>query len=293
METEPTGLDALQELQAIAAGEEIARSEEVQQLLRQVLVEEWDQATQQATRVALDELEAQEGAVDVAQVLERLQPTLQRRYAQRVGQAVAQSITASYTTGQEAVDIEVAQNITVTDRRARRALEEDMMYWIRTHYDRQVRGRLQEKAKEVIGEGDGLGRRRAGEIFREEFQPEFGESQTYWELMSNHVTTRSREFGRVEAYVKAGVEAYQIDAVLDRRTSEICRHLDGMTFPVSAAVQTRDRLLDADDPEVVKEAAPWLDADTIKGLTADELAERGVVFPPFHPHCRSRTFKAP
>jgi len=283
--------DALTQLQAIAQGEEMARSEEIQALLRQILQEEWGTAVEEATQAALDAIAGGEGSVGEA--LAAMQGALGNGFRQRVSDAVIQSVEASYTVGQEGVDVSVAGNINVTDRRAQRWLQEDSMYWIGSHYDRQLRDRLREKAEEAIGDGDGLGRRRAGQLFQEEFSEEFGQSNTYWELMSNHVTTRSREFGRVEAFVKAGVEKYQIDAVLDRRTSEICEYLDGKVFDVSDAVAVRDELMGSEEPQDVKDTAPWLEPETLTNLSPSALAERGVVIPPFHAHCRSRTNAVP
>src|SRR5690625_5197047 len=53
-----------------------------------------------------------------------------------------------------------------------------------------------------------------------------------------------------QAYIHAGVEEYQLDAILDSRTSPICREMDGKRFRF-------------------------------------EDLEVGTNFPPFHPWCRT------
>ena len=59
----------------------------------------------------------------------------------------------------------------------------------------------------------------------------------------------------LEAYKANGVENYRYVAILDARTSEICRSLDGKVFPVAEAIP-------------------------------------GVNYPPMHPWCRSTTTEA-
>ncbi|APB77394.1 protein-export chaperone SecB [Paenibacillus polymyxa] len=57
---------------------------------------------------------------------------------------------------------------------------------------------------------------------------------------------------RMDAYKELGVEQYKFTATLDKRTSSICRHMDGEVFAVSEA-------------------------------------EVGVTYPPLHAYCRSTT----
>ncbi|MDQ0492758.1 minor capsid protein [Paenibacillus brasilensis] len=57
---------------------------------------------------------------------------------------------------------------------------------------------------------------------------------------------------RMDAYKELGVEQYKFTATLDKRTSSICRHMDGEVFALSEA-------------------------------------EVGVNYPPLHAHCRSTT----
>lgn len=65
---------------------------------------------------------------------------------------------------------------------------------------------------------------------------------------TNYVSNQAE----LESYRSAGVKEYTFTAVLDKRTSEICRELDGKRFPV-------------------------------------DRAKVGVNLPPMHPYCRSTT----
>jgi SPP1 gp7 family putative phage head morphogenesis protein len=200
-----------------------------------------------------------------------------------------QAVEASYAIGQEAISVEAAASLNVTDRQVQNFLSDNATFWIGNHYDQQVQERIRSAADEVLSTEDGtLGRRKAARKFRDKFQGEFQKSNSYWRMLANDVTTKSREFGRVEGMVKADIEEYMIDAILDRRTSDICRELDGKTFRVERAVEHRDAIVNAEEPEAIKEQSPWLAAEELEPLSNEELAERGVLTPPFHGNCRSR-----
>jgi len=299
-------MEALDDLRAIAAGREQARTAEVQGLLEEALQQEWDRATRQALESTLGTLRRGQGPVteeDVQQLLGELRPFLSRQLERGVTDTVGQAVTASYLIGQEEVATELAATLNVTDRRVQNFLQDNALFWIGNHYDQQVQDRIGEAADEVFENEDGvLPRREAGEKFREAFEGEFQKSTSYWRLLANDVTTKSREFGRVEGLVKADIDRYMIDAVLDRRTTAICRALDGREFRTGDAVEQRDQLVQADDPEAVKDQSPWPrerktedgeavavhDGERLSEMSNEELANSGILLPPFHGNCRTR-----
>lgn len=117
--------------------------------------------------------------------------------------------------------------------------------------------------------------------------PGLTESDHYWELTADAITTRSRSFGSIEAMVKADVTQYRWDSVVDHRTSDICRSLDGKVFEVAAAVEVRDAMIAAETPEEAKEIMPWLKPDEVVDTPVEELQRLGVVLPPAHALCRA------
>ena len=94
--------------------------------------------------------------------------------------------------------------------------------------------------------------------------------------------TRARSFGTVEGLVHGGIERLEIVAVMDERTSDICRELNGRIIDVADAVAVRDRLLDAESPEDVKLVTPWISADAAAASSSKDLAAQGVALPSFH-----------
>lgn len=256
--------------------------------LRQELHNGWDEATERGLQEALRIFREGDGDItrsELEEVLAALEDVLGSRYARRVQPALDRSIDWTYEAGQRTMRVNVTMGLNRTDRRAMRWLKEHHMYWIETHYDRMTRARIANVGRDVIEEG--LGRFEAAQEFRKRMGPEFQKSQSYWELLSNHVTTRSRSFSRAEGFVKAGITEVMIDAVNDRRTSCICEWLDGMVLPVSAVTGQRDELMEAEDPEMVRTVSPWLTCEEITGLGPEELVARGVISPPYHANCRS------
>lgn len=286
-------MEVVDDIRALEAQLDQGYFDEVAQALRTRFISAWDSASQEAAREALEVLYSGQGGSftegDLALILDVLGDYLGDGFAGQVEPAVRLGATAAYEGGQ--LTLGISEVFSPTDRRAQRWLRQHHMYWVRTHYDRHVRERIRDTGLEVLGEG--LGRFEAGQRFSERLGRELGQSETYWELMSNHVTTRSRSFGRIEGFEKAGVEWAMIDAVLDRRTSCQCKHLDGKVIPVSGLVEQRDALMQAEEPEAVKEISPWLSCARIEQLnTPEELAAAGIAGPPYHPFCRSRLVMA-
>jgi len=76
--------------------------------------------------------------------------------------------------------------------------------------------------------------------------------------------------------------------VIDRRTSEICRTMDGAVIPIDRLAGHRDTLLnETTTPEEWKEVAPWPTAEQAETWTQEQFIENGVMIPPLHGHCRS------
>lgn len=167
--------------------------------------------------------------------------------------------------------------------------EQNSAFWIRNHYDRFLTDRIRSIGAENFREG--VGAFRSGRQFAQSsLGQQFGKSQSYWELLSNAVATRTRELSHIDGFAKVGADEAQIDAVLDRRTSCICRTLDGTSFPVEVLQQYRDQMVGSGPEEIKQEVSPWLSCERVRSLEAqgvEALAEAGVVAPPFHGHCRS------
>ncbi|MBX7170158.1 MAG: phage head morphogenesis protein [Pyrinomonadaceae bacterium] len=114
---------------------------------------------------------------------------------------------------------------------------------------------------------------------------------------------RIRNWAHIGSLSQAELEKAKIVAVLDSRTTEICRELDGKIFRIGVAQKSIERLNQLEpgafakemyesnigkaiSKEPVKTVQSFLEKD---GKTiSDDLVKTGRGFPPLHPNCRSR-----
>lgn len=111
-------------------------------------------------------------------------------------------------------------------------------------------------------------------------------SVPYWRVVANAAASRGYHYGAIRAGQSIGRRGYEIVAVLDAKTSAICRTMNGKQFWVADASLQVSRAAEALD-EDIKHVAPWLTPEDIDGLSNDELRSMGFIIPPFHGNCRS------
>lgn len=172
---------------------------------------------------------------------------------------------------------------------------------------------IKETVAESIDEGvldEGLNKDEARDYLRSELTRKFGTENVavpdsvavlgenavnaYFENLVSTTMNFAQNFARVNAMDEAGISRYRIAAVIDAVTSDICTEMNGKEFELSYAKQHMQNILDAEDVEGVKEAAPWVDStDEIEGYSASSpsaeevLAANGMAMPPYHGHCRT------
>lgn len=114
-------------------------------------------------------------------------------------------------------------------------------------------------------------------------------TEEYFNILADHSSVLSTNTGRLISMNEGGVEYYEVVAVLDSRTSEICRQMNGRKIAVSSGMKMLDKMLTLNGPGALKEEFPWenkqLAPDTLENN--NRLAESGYGFPPYHGRCRS------
>ncbi len=242
-----------------------------------------------------------------------------------LGEAATAVINATRTHSRQVQELAIGARFNALDQRVARHIVNAQGLFVRDEYGRRldVFGR---EARQVVASGleRGLGRpdiareleaaARAALIDRAPF---------YWEVVASAFVGQGRSFAQVSSYAEAGVERYRIEAVLDERTTHICRFLHGKTFGVADALRMFEQVERLDQPEDIKRLLPWvrerLDGErlTLHGagtpiaevtrsalgsrddvgefrprLSDDRLGDAGIGFPPFHCLCRSTTLSA-
>lgn len=225
---------------------------------------------------------------DVANAVEAMRKRLGPEFAKLTATDVEKYMRAAYTLGRTVMarKLGIKPNWSMIDEKAREWCAENTTYWIGNHYDAQLGQTIAKAIDEEVLQS-GLGRVEAGQKLREVLGDRFLRSEVYWRGLAANAINRARNFGGVQSMVDAEVEEYRIIAVMDARTSPICREMDGKVFRTEHAVKIRDDMIGAKDPEAVKAIAPWRDVDEVKGKDADALAKLGMALPPYHFHCVS------
>ena len=164
---------------------------------------------------------------------------------------------------------------------------------------------LRDDFKSVISSGikEGLGRKEIGRQLRHLMlgTPGVPGKQYLYDRVAATSVNRARNWGSIFSLEAAGYEEYTIRAVMDERTSHICRDLDGKTFRVGQAMSLVREIMSG-SPEDLEKLAPWPRYDAkqndhyltirgkkqyLKGKSTSWLQDHGISLPPFHGNCRS------
>lgn len=262
-----------------------------------VLLKSWGEASNLAVKKAITKLNGVKGVLghaDIHNVTELLRDTINVSFLKNTQDGVPVLFDKAYRAGKKSIvdKMGVFMKWEHVDAEALYWLENHHMYWIESFYDKHLSSELSRYVKEGLQEG--LGRKDIGKRLKEFFESFEGapiKPAVYWRGFAANGMNRARNFGLIQGYQDVGVKYLQVLAVMDERTSNICRNLNGKRYPVWAAASQRDMLMNAQDPEDVKIISPWPKIDDIvtKGRvhSTSSLIGSGVIMPPYHFHCRT------
>lgn len=261
--------------------------------MAETLLTKWSGATKAVTRRATQALLERDGELSKSEmqgILDAIAGEIDANFVEPASQPIPKFMTGGYKKAKRSVKskFSLPVNWSATDDVSVKWLADHHIFWIGNYYDKQVSGAL---ARE-IGRGleQGLGREAIGNQLAAFFNNYPGVPQrpdSYWRGLAANGMNRARNFGLVEAYVEIEVRALEIVAVMDERTSDICREMNGRIIPIGSAVGQRNRMMRAQSPEDVKQIAPWVGASQVRGRNLGDILNLGVILPPYHWHCRS------
>lgn len=221
-------------------------------------------------------------------------------------------------------DLRVDAHLSAIDQAVLDAAASHTALYVRDQYGRR-RQAISAQARAVVAEGleRGYDRHEIGKMLRAQVvEADFKRSDAYFRMVADVFASRARNYASLSSYADAGVDAYEIVAVMDEATTEVCRFLDGKVFSTRAALDRYAQVAASADPEVVRDLQPWarvvteadgaraitfgdkvkhvaayIDAPGIgsrekgsyDGTSDDLLQSRGLTSPPFHAHCRTTT----
>jgi SPP1 gp7 family putative phage head morphogenesis protein len=236
-----------------------------------------------------------------------------------LGDAAGAVVTAARR-GQRAHGLAIAAAPNAVDRRLT-----DHLVRSTTHFVRDANGRrleaLSRDARGLVAAGleRGLGRKDlARDLQAAAERALVHRSPFYWEVVAGAFVGKSRSFAHLSSMAEAGITHYRIEAILDRATTAICRHLHGTVFSVAGALDHAHREATLENPDDIRRVSPWVrqrgnqlvvdhasdrvalativrsgvgandDLGEFRShVTPDRLQALGVSCPPFHALCRS------
>lgn len=242
------------------------------------------------------------------------------------GPAATEVVDATRTAARRGQQLSIAADFNALDRRIVDHLRTSQTTYVRDEYGRRHEA-FGERARRIVADGleAGLGRADIASDLEEAARDIIaGRSSFYWETVAGSFISQGRSFAQLSAYAEAGIERYLIEAILDERTTEICRFLHGKTFTVGGGLQRFEQL--EAEPERVTELAPWVReainpesgrkalyverggervsvAEVLRSgvgsrddrgefgrsLSERDLLDLGISFPPYHGLCRTTT----
>lgn len=259
----------------------------------EVLMVEWGKASKKAMRIAIKMLVESEGKITSATIdgiMGIIETELKDKFPKIVDGQLTQFFDKAYKKAKRKVfnKLNMLIDWDEMDDAYIEWLDQHHKYWIGSYYDRILSDSLNGFVADGLREG--LGREELGARLKDYFTyyPGIGNKpDAYWRGLAANGMNRARNFGLLKGYEELGITHLEVVAVMDERTSEICREMNGRIIPLIKAINQRDLLIAADNPEDVKTISPWLKIDAIRGLATSSIIDKGMIMPPYHFHCRT------
>lgn len=122
-------------------------------------------------------------------------------------------------------------------------------------------------------------------------------AENRYRLVTENAVVKARNFSQILSMDEIGITEYQISAIMDQKTSNICRTLNGKVFQVKEAVKYVNDVFNT-APDKVTSKFPWADQKDFPQTDAERNALKPsdlkslydsmpVKLPPYHAKCRT------
>ena len=217
-------------------------------------IEDWIDLTPAAQGALVDAVNV---AIRVAEerVLPIVSEVIEAEF-ERVAIGAARSVNGTFELG-----IELSTDL-VDDRVVKAASRQDI-------YFRDEIGRrsatFSQKGRDIIQDGLKQGLRSrdiSSDLKKAATKAHLQRSEHYMRVVSSQAMNGSRVYGALKGLDAAGFDSYAFEAVVDERTTEVCRLMDGKVFRIAPALQKYDDIASNPDPEAVRDLKPWVNERT-------------------------------
>jgi len=165
----------------------------------------------------------------------------------------------------------IKAGLTQQDKAVINILNNNNNFFISGIYDKTLIGSVNTLASRIVQEN--LPKSALASLMREELPSVLAQrGNTYLSILASDVINRARNFAQVTAFEEARIRKYEIIAVMDERTSEICEAMDGMVFEVELARKIVKDIQENGIPDsrsdsdinAFKALRPWLNFDSVR-----------------------------
>ncbi len=223
----------------------------------------------------------------IYKTLEELKKSISQDMTKLNEKEILQIETEVYKEGLKEVNAHLS--FSAQDHRALTLMHEQNMFWIGDHYNSYIHETVVNGFKTYVQKG--LTNEELANIFETAFSGLIDRKRNYYRGLAEHVTSRLRTFANVKGYVKAGIKGLKIVAILDGRTTNICREMNGRIFVTDRLNSYIDKAISIKSEKELRQMLPMKsgnDVGGIRGIPSSSLPLASQL-PPYHWRCRTRT----
>lgn len=137
---------------------------------------------------------------------------------------------------------------------------------------------LTARGRQIVADGlrEGWGRNEIGRQLRDQLPALWqGRGRQYANVLAANAVSRGRSHAELSSYRDASIEYMEVQAILDERTTDQCRFLDGTIISVADAYGVSEAAANVSRPEDIYNTSPfvnpvWTDADGRRLRRGDE-----------------------
>lgn len=234
---------------------------------------------------------------DIDRILRDVKKTFGRSLEQLADEPYATAFSAAYGLGAN----KIAEDFGFDDKDKDTldTLRDYSTWWVRDQISQDIIDALKENLKNAVD--NGWTRAQLAAAMKKSLKGVVKESQLYWEVTADHMLSKVQSMGQVAGYTRARISMVKVVAVLDNRTTAICRHMHGRLIEVSALQTQYDEIVEASkvrdlkaSKDAVKRAQRLVTAESFGSIsrtyrTRDLVDTYGLRLPPYHWRCRTVT----
>ncbi len=228
---------------------------------------------------------------DLDFILKDIEKTLGQKLESLAEAPFLQASMEAYTEGKRKVckPFKIDYSLDDADLGALNTLDEFNGWYIRDKFSKDTSDIINRELSDLLERGGT--KREFAKTLEIALEGHVEESKTYWELLADHTLTKIQNMGHVSGYETAGVQCVKIVAVIDNKTTPICRAMNNKVFKVADFRKQYDKIIRAaekHDLKAYKAAQPMVSGKAMKGeITDKEIEKLGIKLPPYHFRCRT------